>query len=890
MPLDKPFAESLDLLGYWAAVPTSLPDGVEAPSEVQSLVEHCRAFCATSDAGFTDVNGLILKTLRQVSDLSQHPIAPSMKESVRFFAVGARRYLLSNRQGANTPTHVALSSGLFWRTFHEQLVKGGVLSTSDDWRSYLAPALAFLNPRAHLSSHFGNASGDYYCRKDPKKTDHFDIFMDGLGITAIGPSAGRALALHEMMHAVLTWQMHEELFSLCQVKSDSREAGEVGMRANRWEDIRANVAGSFLYRAIGSQDVHSLYKGWMLACAKTVEKNPSIPAECWMLGMAHGIQYPQLPFKPSAEAVAWLEKNKRHLSALMGEMTIPLDKEGAFNLRVQQRNRGIHARTAAGAILALMQSLADKDPSVPPNGKSPGEESTAQKSQPSSSKSEPGNGGGSGDQTEQPKDKSQQKGAGKGNDRGVAGQGQSDPNSAKGRGDEPHKDDAETTRSEGGGGASHEDGQKPNSQEGKGVASGEEGDRSCKSKAANGPSISRPSSSGGECSTDSRQDAGSRIPSRGDPLDQTPQPIGGQLSADPMSHKQRDVFEQLKRECNPTVEAAPDGTDIVCGNGIRILMYANQEPSRLKELDPYRNEIATAARRFESLRKNAEELARKRTTAVSRGQSLHLKGLTNHLFVNREDIRIFSKRPQALIANNAIFAIIIDASGSMARVQRGTTRIKAVTTIAASTLLAIEKAGYRTILGAFSSDGSLIYGPDESLAVKRRKLGDLLKAADATNLAGFLDPKRKGDGKDTCATHATLSAVAGLNASSSHKPGTFHVMLFTDGEFNRGQRLAKDLIGQLPHTTWTTYCHPQLSVSAQHLLGNERVILVPDLGPSFLNTIVDGFFSCLTKAGGVAPAHALRRHFSETKTAAVEMVRKHPLINVWSGRGASRVR
>ena len=71
-----------------------------------------------------------------------------------------------------------------------------------------------------------------------------------------------------------------------------------------------NVAGGSVL-VDGLEDFRELYEGMFLINAYQLKKAYSIDAEFWVCSMARGIGETKLPFTPSAEVVALIEKHLR---------------------------------------------------------------------------------------------------------------------------------------------------------------------------------------------------------------------------------------------------------------------------------------------------------------------------------------------------------------------------------------------------------------------------------------------------------------------------------------------------------------------------------------------------------------------------------------------------
>jgi len=334
----------------------------------------------------------------------------------------------------------------------------------------------------------------------------------------------------------------------------------------------------------------------------------------------------------------------------------------------------------------------------------------------------------------------------------------------------------------------------------------------------------------------------------------------------------------------PEVELDPDGgLSSVTLDGNRLSFGSNSR-GPLREIErKFSRQIAYGSQLFRRIRNNANDQVRHRPKVVEDGNDLSIPGLI-HRRIDKHHSAIFQEPKQMLVTNEGIFAVVIDLSGSMlgkaGKPQRP--KISAVGEMAAVSMLAIERAGYRTMLGVFAGASALVYAPDEPFGVKEKRLARVVEVtrdietggpqANSASLASLLSSSQQATGS-TSLLHAMSNISAGITKTRSGRPGSIHVLGFTDGAFNAGISEGLAVKNKLQHVTFSVFCYPNVPPATAAQFGAENVKGIANLDERFMAEIFTCFKDGLEKAGGVARPTQLTREFTETRRSAKEIDR-----------------
>jgi len=245
--------------------------------------------------------------------------------AARLFAIGSRHWLArQDRSNPHSNTRM-LMAGSFWKAYSAECIRTFAPDRSLDWRSHVAAVSEFT--KSLIKATWGNANTEYYCRHMPDRDDH-EVVMDSLGMLSLSPEAGGALVFHEFMHGIKRtdsafWHMYKS----AQMGGYKGTPEQLHDWFNSYEDIAVNVAGGSVF-ANGLADFRELYRGVFLTHAYQLKNEYSLAGEFWVCAMARGIGETHLPFTPSAEVQALLEKHRVSLDDITGARSLPVAKNG----------------------------------------------------------------------------------------------------------------------------------------------------------------------------------------------------------------------------------------------------------------------------------------------------------------------------------------------------------------------------------------------------------------------------------------------------------------------------------------------------------------------------------------------------------------------------------
>lgn len=303
--------------------------------------------------------------------------------------------------------------------------------------------------------------------------------------------------------------------------------------------------------------------------------------------------------------------------------------------------------------------------------------------------------------------------------------------------------------------------------------------------------------------------------------------------------------------------------------GILDCDYVEVDRSALREIEQEHGAIIhRGTRLFSTIRHNAEKVVANRRKIVEDGEDLSLEGIAKR----RQDpdwTAIFDNPAKAIAVNHAGFGLIMDFSGSTER----NGKFRKITTMGMVCALGIEAAGYRTSFGWFGDQGLVLYDLDTPKQEKYRRLAVAAKLIThsedcraAFSAAGI--GKEKGLFSGTEAEKAVGSFIASITKARADKPGHFHGMIFTDGEFGDplgSQSRLSDILPANPTLTWTCLCEHKVHKKAVDAFGPENTVAV-ELDESFPNLVFKSFSDAIKQFGSISDADRLRSHFRKTVT------------------------
>jgi hypothetical protein len=313
---------ALTIHSTWAALPLFPVGELQDAALLTPFIDEVRSFLdqgLTSDEReYACLCSDFSQALKRHEDF-QGPLA------ARLFAIGARHWLGGQNVKKPHPNTGILMSGRFWKSYSAECIRTFAPDRSLDWRSHVAAVSGYT--KSLIKATWGNATTDYYCQHE-ERGDGYEVVMDSLGMMSLSPAAGRAMVFHEFMHGIK--DSSDTFLRMCE---SARRGGYKGTEAelhaffNQYEDIAVNVAGGSVL-VDGLEDVRELYKGVFLINAYQLKKNYSIDGEFWVCSMARCLGESELPFTPSAEVEALIEKYKGVLDDLTGPLSLPISKQG----------------------------------------------------------------------------------------------------------------------------------------------------------------------------------------------------------------------------------------------------------------------------------------------------------------------------------------------------------------------------------------------------------------------------------------------------------------------------------------------------------------------------------------------------------------------------------
>ena len=313
---------ALTLHSTWAAFPLFPVDALADAAPLNSYIDDVGAFLdqgLTSDEReYACLCSDFSQSLQRHQDF-QGPLA------ARLFAIGSRHWLA--RQDRNNPHSNTglLMAGSFWKAYSAECIRTFAPDRSLDWRSHVAAVSEFT--KSLIKATYGNANTEYYCRHLPDSDDH-EVVMDSLGMLSLSPEAGGALVFHEFMHGIKqTDKAFEHMYETARRGGYKGTPEELHPFFNSYEDIAVNVAGGSVF-VNGLEDFRELYQGMFLTQAYKLKKDYSISGEFWVCAMARGIGENHLPFTPSAEVQALIEKHREALDELTCSRSLPISRTG----------------------------------------------------------------------------------------------------------------------------------------------------------------------------------------------------------------------------------------------------------------------------------------------------------------------------------------------------------------------------------------------------------------------------------------------------------------------------------------------------------------------------------------------------------------------------------
>jgi hypothetical protein len=319
---------ALTLHSIWAAFPQFPVRKLADAAPLNSYIDEVGGFL---DQRLTDDQR---EYACQCSDFSQ-----SLKRhqgfqgplAARLFAIGTRHWLArQDRSNPHSNTGM-LMAGSFWKAYSAECIRTFAPDRSLDWRSHVAAVSEFT--KSLIKATWGNANTEYYCRHMPDSDDH-EVVMDSLGMLSLSPEAGGALVFHEFMHGIKRtdsafWHMYKS----AQMGGYKGTPEQLHDFFNSYEDIAVNVAGGSVF-ANGLDDFRELYRGVFLTHAYQLKNEYSLAGEFWVCAMARGIGETHLPFTPSAEVQALLEKHRESLDDITGARSLPIAKNGLIRREI----------------------------------------------------------------------------------------------------------------------------------------------------------------------------------------------------------------------------------------------------------------------------------------------------------------------------------------------------------------------------------------------------------------------------------------------------------------------------------------------------------------------------------------------------------------------------
>jgi hypothetical protein len=906
---------ALTLHSIWAAFP-QFP--VSALADAAPLIAYIDEVGAFLDQGLTNdereyacLCSDFSQSLQRHQDF-QGPLA------ARLFAIGSRHWLA--RQDRNNPHSNTgiLMAGSFWKAYSAECIRTFAPDRSLDWRSHVAAVSEFT--KSLIKATWGNANTEYYCRHMPNSDDH-EVVMDSLGMLSLSPEAGGALVFHEFMHGIKqTDKAFLHMYETAQRGGYKGTPENLHPFFNSYEDIAVNVAGGSVF-VNGLEDFRELYQGIFLTQAYQLKKDYSISGEFWVCAMARGIGETHLPFTPSAEVQALIEKHREALDEVTCSRSLPISRTGLIRRDVclNPEKLGAFSRYRGEAEARLFFTLQNefsgqKGPPQNPNGpsdgpaqqepgttNSPGEkprqqpqseqQETVEESQAESAQSDANKGKSASradrEGPERPESEGGDNKAGEARKKG-AGQGQDPGDQGTDSGDQGEEPAAKDTDSS-------DQGKDPGEQDEDPGAQGRDPSDQGEHQGATGTDPSAQDKDPG----DERGEAelGDHGRNRAQPSNEPGGPgnqpgdgeaqgpagpdfsglgevgkgfelkepfLGGKGQDEKTTADPDGQFKALEHK----IPATSRGREDLLEDG--ILSYG--APIDMSALREVQREYAPAIRRgkrlFLGIRENAERAVQRRAKLVEEGETFSIRGMSMRRS-DPEHTRVYENPAQVIAVNYARFGLILDMSSST---EDGGRFVKLVE-MASVAALAIEDAGYQTALGLFSSKGLLLYHAEYPKSEKMRRLGGLIKvvrhshdlreggaSVGLTRELGFMG--------GTESEKAVGTFVEAITKTQSRNPGHFHGLIFTDGGLT--ERRLKGLLDANPNVTWSILCEGAVTPEAKAHFGEENAYPV-QLDNDFIKTIFDAFCDSIKKFGSFQNAAKIRTHYQGTLRDARRM-------------------
>jgi hypothetical protein len=326
--MNQSLRRALTIHSTWAALPLFPVGELQDAAALNPYIDEVRSFL---DQGFTSDQREYACLCSDFSQGLQRHAEFQGPLAARLFAIGTRHWLVNQNVKKPHSNTGMLMSGSFWKSYSAECIRTFAPDRSLDWRSHVAAVSEFT--KSLIKATWGNANTEYYCQHE-ERGDADEVVMDSLGMIALSPGAGCALVFHEFLHAI-----KDSSGTFCRMYESATRRGYKGSKEdlhgffNQYEDIAMNVAGASVLLD-GLEDFRELYKGVFLINAYQLKKNYSVASEFWVCSMARGLGETDLPFTPSAEVGALIEKHGEALDDLTGPNSLPLSKKGLIRREV----------------------------------------------------------------------------------------------------------------------------------------------------------------------------------------------------------------------------------------------------------------------------------------------------------------------------------------------------------------------------------------------------------------------------------------------------------------------------------------------------------------------------------------------------------------------------
>jgi hypothetical protein len=313
---------ALTIHSTWAALPLFPVSELQDAAPLNPYVDEVRYFL---DQGFTSDQREYACLCSDFSQGLQRHEEFQGPLAARLFAIGTRHWLVNQNVKKPHSNIGLLMSGSFWKNYSAECIRTFAPDRSLDWRSHVAAVSGFT--KSLIKATWGNANTQYYCQREERGDDH-EVVMDSLGMISLSPAAGCAMVFHEYMHGIKdSSETFLKMFESAKRRGYKGSEADLHPFFNMYEDIAVNVAGGSVL-VDGLEDFRELYKGVFLINAYQLKKNYSIDSEFWVCSMARGLGETDLPFTPSAEVKALIQKHREALDDLTGPHSLPLSKKG----------------------------------------------------------------------------------------------------------------------------------------------------------------------------------------------------------------------------------------------------------------------------------------------------------------------------------------------------------------------------------------------------------------------------------------------------------------------------------------------------------------------------------------------------------------------------------